>query len=206
MAATPVRFWIDPLCPFCWATAQWIRGVATERDLEISWQPISLLVKNDTQPGSPWYATAKWSYGLLRVLERVRAEEGETAVGALYLEYGRRIHHDGESQWDVALALKEVGLNEDHATAFDDESLDEELLRRHHEAIALVGTDVGTPIIGIAGRDGAEVAIFGPVISAVPDHVDALELWDATVLLARMPEFFELKRSRTGSPDPGPRP
>ena len=204
--STPVRFWIDPLCPFCWATAQWVRGIAPERDLEISWQPISLLVKNELESDSPWYPVAKWSFGLLRVLEKVRAEEGEAAVGALYLEYGRRIHHDGESQWDVALALKAVGLDEGYAAAFDDESLDEELLRRHHEALALVGNDVGTPIIGVAGRDGTEVAIFGPVISAVPDHDDALALWDASITLARIPEFFELKRTRNGSPDPGPRP
>ncbi len=105
---TPVRFWVDPLCPFCWATAQWIRGVAPERDLEISWQPISLLVKNETQPDSPWYDISKWSFGLLRVLEQVRAEEGEAAVDALYLEYGRRIHHDKETLWDVSLALKSV--------------------------------------------------------------------------------------------------
>lgn len=203
---TPVRFWVDPLCPFCWATAQWIRGVAPERDLEISWQPISLLVKNETQPDSPWYDISKWSFGLLRVLEQVRAEEGEAAVDALYLEYGRRIHHDKETLWDVSLALKSVDLSEDHAAAFDDESLDAELLRRHHEALALVGNDVGTPIIGIPGRDGQEVAIFGPVISALPDHDDALALWDATVTLATMPVFFELKRSRTGAPDPGPRP
>lgn len=203
---TPVRFWVDPLCPFCWATAQWVRSIATERDLQISWQPISLMVKNDTQPGSPWYSVSEWSYGLLRVLERVRAAEGEAAVDALYLEYGRRIHHDGEHLWDVALALKSADLAEEYAAAFDDESLDTELLRRHHEALALVGNDVGTPIIGIPGRDGHEVAIFGPVISAVPDHDDALALWDATVTLATMPEFFELKRTRNGAPDPGPRP
>jgi hypothetical protein len=203
---TPVRFWVDPLCPFCWATAQWIRGVAPERDLQISWQPISLLVKNDTQPDSPWYDVAKWSYGLLRVLEKVRAEEGEAAVDALYLEYGRRIHHDKETLWDVAIALKSTDLSDDYAAAFDDESLDEDLLRRHHEALALVGNDVGTPIIGIPGRDGQEVAVFGPVISAVPEHDDALALWDASVTLARIPEFFELKRSRNGAPDPGPRP
>ncbi|MBI4932507.1 MAG: disulfide bond formation protein DsbA [Actinobacteria bacterium] len=203
---TPVRFWLDPACPFCWATSLWLREVAPERDLEISWQPISLLVKNETSPDSPWYSAVKWSYDLLRVLESVRAAEGETAVGDLYLEYGRRIHHDGQREWDVTLALEAVGLPTSHAAAADDESWDAEVLRRHHEGVALVGTDVGTPIIGLLGRDGAEVGVFGPVISALPAHDDALALWDATVLLATMPEFFELKRSRKGAPDPGPRP
>ena len=202
----PVRYWIDPLCPFCWVTSLWSRDVAPERDLDITWQPISLLVKNELTDESPWYGVAKWSYGLLRVLESVRAGEGEAAVGDLYLEYGRRIHHDGQSEWPVADALEAAGLPTTHAAAFDDEQWDTELLRRHHEAIALVGNDVGTPIIGIPGNDGTEVGVFGPVIDARPEHYDGLALWDATVLMARMPQFFELKRSRTGGVDPGARP
>lgn len=203
---TPVRFWLDPACPFCWATSLWIREVAPERDLDITWEPISLLVKNGTQPDSPWYPPVKWSFGLLRVLESVRAAEGEQAVGDLYLEFGRRIHHDGERLWDPALALKSVDLPESHAAAADDEAWDAEVLRRHHEGLALVGDDVGTPIISVPGRDGVEVGIFGPVIAALPSHDDALALWDHAVALARMPEFYELKRSRRGAPDPGPRP
>jgi hypothetical protein len=204
--STPVRFWLDPLCPFCWTTSQWLRGVAAERDLAISYQPISLLVKNQIGDDSPWYGVAKWGYGLLRVLESVRATEGEAAVADLYVEYGRRIHHDGHREFSVAEMLEVVGLPESHAAAFDDESFDAELMRRHNEGLALVGNDVGTPIIGIPGRDGAEVGVFGPVITALPAPDDAVALWDATVTLARMPEFFELKRTRTSGPNPGERP
>jgi hypothetical protein len=204
--STPVRFWIDPLCPFCWTTALWIRDIRDERDLDITWQPISLLVKNEMSDDSPWYGVAKWSFGLLRVLESVRAAEGNAAVEALYIEYGRRIHHDKQSEWPVAEALEAVGLPTTHAAAFDDAAWDEEVLRLHHEALALVGDDVGTPIIALPGRDGREVATFGPVISARPSHEDALALWDASVTLTQIPEFFELKRTRTGPPVPGDRP
>ena len=51
-----------------------------------------------------------------------------------------------------------------------------------------------------------EVGIFGPVITSIPDLDASLEIWDAMVTLARRPEFFELKRSRTSGPNPGPRP
>ena len=203
---TPIRFWLDPLCPFCWTTSQWLRQVAPHRDLSIRYQPISLLVKNQISADSPWYGVATWGYGLLRVLESVRASEGEASVADLYVEYGRRIHHDGDREFSVTEMLTAVGLPESHASAFDDESFDTEVLRRHHEGLALVGSDVGTPIIGIPGRDGTEVGIFGPVITAVPSGDDALQLWDATVTLARMPEFFELKRTRTSGPHPGVRP
>ena len=203
---TPVRFWIDPLCPFCWTTALWIRDIAPERDLAITWQPISLKVKNNVTEDASWYSIATWSFGLLRVLESVRAAEGNDAVDALYMEYGRRIHHDQQMEWPVKEALEAVGLPLTHADAFDDEAWDAEVLRLHHEGLALVGDDVGTPIISIPGRDGTEVAIFGPVISARPAHDDALAIWDATVALTQIPEFFELKRTRNGAPDPGPRP
>lgn len=204
---TPVRFWIDPVCPWCWVTSRWIRTVASERDLEITWEPISLLVKNQTGPDSPWYAPVKWSFGLLRVLEAVRKGEGGTAVGDLYLEYGRRIQHDSQLEWDVTEALTAIGLSADYAAAFSDESWDAEVQRRHDEGLALVGNDVGTPIIGILDGNGKEVGIFGPVITAIPaDHDDALRLWDSITFLATLPEFHELKRTRQTGPNPGERP
>jgi hypothetical protein len=181
-------------------------AVAAERDIEVQWQPISLLLKNHPAPDSEYYPAVKWSYGLLRVLESVRATDGEAAVGDLYTEYGRRIHHDGEHGWAVADALTAIGLSADHAAAFDDESWDAELLRRHDAGLALVGNDVGTPIIAVPGPDGEDVAIFGPVITRVPELEQSLELWDTVVQLARLPEFFELKRTRTSRPEFGPRP
>lgn len=204
---TPVRFWIDPVCPWCWVTSRWIRTIAAERDLEITWEPISLLLKNQPDPDSQWYAPVKWSYGLLRVLEAVRATEGETAVGDLYVEYGRRIHHDGQHGWDVAEALTAIGLSTDHAAAFDDEQWDAEVQRRHEEGLALVGNDVGTPIIGVLDASGKEFGIFGPVITAIPaDHDDSLRLWDSITFLATLPEFHELKRTRQSGPVVGERP
>jgi len=204
--ATPVRFWLDPICPWCWVTSLWIREVAGERGLDIEWEPISLLIKNDPAVDSSYYAPVKWSFGLLRVLESVRSTDGNAAVGILYLEYGRRIHHDGQREWPVVEALAAVGIDATHAAAFDDESWDSEVRRRHDQGLALVGTDVGTPIISVQTDDGKEVGIFGPVITKVPGTEDSLQLWDSMAFLARLPEFHELKRARTTGPDVGERP
>jgi hypothetical protein len=198
---TPVRFWLDPICPWCWVTSLWIREVAAERELDVQWEPISLLLKNEPPVDSQYYAPVKWSYGLLRVLESVRATDGNTAVGELYLEYGRRIHQDGEHEWPVTDALAAIGIDTAHAAAFDDPAWDTEVLRRHDEGLALVGNDVGTPIISVLADDGHEVAIFGPVITKVPNSDDSLALWDSVVFLARLPEFHELKRTRTTGPE-----
>ena len=72
--------------------------------------------------------------------------------------------------------------------------------------MALVGADVGTPIIAVRADDGREVALFGPVISQVPTTKDALALWDSVTFLAGLDDFWELKRTRTRRPDPGARP
>ena len=201
-----VRFWVDPICPWCWVTARWVRDIAPERDLAVVWEPISLFYKNEPTPDSKGYAPTRWSLGLLRVLESVRSAEGDGAVGDLYVEYGRRIHHDGERLWDPTEALRAVDLGASHSAAADDPSWDEAVRRRMDEGLALVGADVGTPIIAVRTDDGREVALFGPVISQVPATKDALALWDAVTLLAGLDDFWELKRTRTRRPDPGVRP
>ena len=53
---------------------------------------------------------------------------------------------------------------------------------------------------------GAEVGIFGPVITSIPAGETAAQLWDSVVFLSTLPEFHELKRTRTTGPNPGPRP
>jgi len=187
-------------------TAQWIRRVAPERDLEIMWEPISLLLKNETPPDSPSYERVAWTYGLLRVLESVRASEGDHRVGELFVEFGRRIHHQGERLWDASVALEAIGLGAEHAAAAIGDQWDPEVRRRMDEGLALVGDDVGTPIIAFTTGSGREVALFGPVITKVPSPKDSLALWDSFVTLTEMEEFWELKRTRTKRPEFGDRP
>ena len=46
------------------------------------------------------------------MLESVRAAEGAVAVGPLYWEYGRRLHHDGNPDFSAADALAAVGYDQ----------------------------------------------------------------------------------------------
>jgi 2-hydroxychromene-2-carboxylate isomerase len=198
-----VEFWFDPACPFCWMTSRWLVEVSTERDLDIEWKPISLLFKNGTAPDSPFYERVRFTTDLLRVVESVRAGGQGATIQALYTEFGRRIHMQGIPIFDadeVRAILTEVGADPSHADALTDESFDAVIRAGMAEGLALVGDDVGTPIIAITGRSG-RVGLFGPVITELPAPEDRLRLWDGFLAMVDTPGFFELKRTRRSAPD-----
>ncbi|HSP05500.1 MAG TPA: hypothetical protein VLR27_18490 [Acidimicrobiales bacterium] len=183
-------------------TARWVVDeVAPARDLQVTWQPISLFFKNEPDEGSEYYEPVWFTHRLLRVLESVRAEGGD--VEQLYLEYGRRIHHEQDRDFDVADALRAVGLDDAHAKAFDDDRWDAEIRTRMDIGLALCGDDVGTPIIAMDDKHGKRAGYFGPVITRVPDTETSLELWDALRTMISVPGFWELKRTRTEGPEFG---
>jgi hypothetical protein len=64
----------------------------------------------------------------------------------------------------------------------------------------LVGSDVGTPIVALANREGEEVGLFGPIITPAPLGEDAARLWDAFVAMVQTPGFYEIKRTRDVEP------
>jgi hypothetical protein len=195
-------------------TARWVVDeVRPARDLRVTWQPISLFIKNEPPIDTPYGERTKFTHDLLRVMESVRAADGVTAVEAntaverLYWELGRRQHHDRDPDgYTASDALASVGLDPLHAAAFDDASWDAEIRRRMDEGIALCGEDVGTPIIALTDRHGDKQGYFGPVITRVPPTEDALAMWDALVAMMNVQGFWELKRTRTERPDFGERP
>ena len=148
---------------------------------------------------------------MLRVLEAVRAagdtpEAGNHDVFKLYWEFGARIHHDRDLDFDIADALTTVGLDAAHADAADDETWDATIRTAMDDGFDLVGRDVGTPIIATDNVHGERVGYFGPVITKIPSTDDSLKMWDALMNMMDVDGFFELKKTRTEAPDPGARP
>jgi hypothetical protein len=79
------------------------------------------------------------------------------------------------------------------ADALDDTGWDAQTRAEGNEALSLTGKDVGTLILHFSPPDGA--ALFGPVISRLPNPQGAVRLWDHVTGLAGFPGFAELKRS-----------
>ena len=181
--------WFDPICPWTWATSRWLVGCAAARGAEVRWHPFSLTLQNDSPVGPALRS--------LRVVAAVRAQD-EVAVGPLYTELGRRIHHDGEkADDDLAGALAAVGLEPELAAAAGDASFDAAIRRSMAAARALAGDDVGIPIVAVDDGDGLKGA-SGPILSAMPTGEEGLQLFDAWLAVVRVPGFAELKRTRTG--------
>jgi hypothetical protein len=205
MADADIHFYFDPVCPFAWMTSKWVRLVMAQRNYRVDWRFISLRMVNATVDYDthfpPGYESGHTNgLKLLRVAARVRAEIGREAMGPLYEALGTQIfdtvpdgHPDRGSREFVEPILTQLGLSSSFAEALDDASFDTELGRETDEALTLTGKDVGTPIIQFQPPEG--IAFFGPVISRLPDQVDAGALWDNVIGLASFPGFAELKRS-----------
>ena len=198
MTKTEAEFWFDPVCPWAWMTSRWILEVEKVRDISVKWNLFSLAHLNrDKELPEDYKSRLIRSWQSTRVIAAAQKAKGAEITLPLYTAISSRIHlkkmEVGLSLFEESLA--EVGLDTSLAQAMNDESFNAAIIESHERGIALVGNDVGTPIICVGGA-----AFFGPVISPAPKGEEAGKLWDGVVGVASYSGFFEIKRSRTVGP------
>lgn len=201
--APRIDLYVDPVCPYTWVVACWLREVAARRDLDLRYHVMSLLMLNESRAVDENYRRRLAGMsGPSRVATAVVARHGPDAFQAWHHAFGDRIfdhwRYPTETEYRAASieALTTAGLPTTLADAADTAEYDGLLRRSHDEGTLPVGLEAGTPVIHIDG-----VAFFGPVLNAIPRGDDALRLFDGVRLLAGCRDFFELKRTRSTPPD-----
>jgi hypothetical protein len=207
LTPTPVDFWFDPVCPWTWLTSRWMLEVRKARPVVVSWHVMSLAILNEartTELPEPIRDLMGRAWAPVRVLTAAQASFGSDVLEALYTALGNRYHvqQQPKTQATIEAALREVGLPAALAEAGNTDAYDDALRESHGDGIALVGAEVGSPIIAIPGPDLAsgKIAFFGPVVTPAPKGEQAASLWDGTLAVASTPGFYEIKRTRTVGP------
>ncbi|MEU7578312.1 disulfide bond formation protein DsbA [Streptomyces sp. NPDC041068] len=188
-----VDFWFDPVCPYTWITSRWLREVERVRDIAVRWRVMSLAVLNEglaVDPEDPEGLYGEYMKAHGRVCAAVRERHGNEALGRYFDALGQRLHE--QQDWSgMTAALADAELPVDLASVAMTGECDAAVRASHEAGIALVGTDVGTPVLSVDGVG----AVFGPVVSPAPRGEAAGRLWDGVVLMAGVEGFCEFRRA-----------
>ena len=207
-----VEVFVDPSCPWAWITALWVKEIAPQRGLVVTWRSYCLEIRDDydVAPTMPErlreaaLAGHALSHRMLRIFEAARAQSGEAAVDALYTEWSRRFfgHPPVRDESLLSASVAAGGLSPGLVGAADDARWDNPIVDAMEVAYAFGGPRTQTPTIVV--RADPPYGFKGPVMAPAPTGKSAVALWDAVQVIAAEPGFFEITRPRANRPTPPP--
>jgi hypothetical protein len=198
-----VDLWFDPVCPYSWVAYQWLLEVEAQRPLDLRLHIMSLVMLEEgrTDIAADYLAHVEATRGPSRVAVAAAQHFGPDVLRPFYSAFGglvftttRQVSR-GDLHGFVHDALAAAHLPDWLEDAMESTGYDAALRRSHEQGIAPVGSEVGTPTTHVDG-----VAFFGPVMNSIPRGEQAVHIFDGALLLARFPDFYELKRTRRTGP------
>ena len=202
---------VDPSCPWAWITSLWVKEVAPQRDLAVTWRSYCLEIRDDygVAPTVPEHlrdaalAGHAISHRMLRIFEAARARVGEEAVDALYTDVGppvlRRQRSTGRRpplgvRRRVRASTRSRGCRRRRQVGRADP-------RGHGGRLRLRWAE--DPDADDRGPGRSALRVQGPGDGARARPVPPpLRLWDAVQVVAAEPGFFEITRPRSNRPVP----
>ncbi|MFM7068297.1 MAG: disulfide bond formation protein DsbA [Actinomycetes bacterium] len=197
---TSLAFHFDPGCPYTWLVSRWLVDAAPRAGIDVTLRPYPLtLINGDNEVPAEFQPIIEVSYRASRVVQSLNDEGRGDAAHRLYTELGTRRWVGGADHTDalVVEAGHAAGVD-DVADRMHDASVDASIRSGFDEVRAIVGPDVGSPVIRLNGTDQA---FFGPIVNPAPRGDDADRLLTAMLALLEVPGLFEIKRSRSGDLD-----
>jgi hypothetical protein len=193
--ASELTIWFDPVCPFTWNTARWLKTVADDGGPSIDWRLMSLAVLNEGREQSPeQQAHMRDSRQVGRLMAAIRDKHGTGDMVTAYFAFGEQFFDRSNSVHDslTAEVCKAVGGRDAADSVISDESYDDPVRRSHQAGQDALGESGGSPIVQIDGK-----TFFGPVLTEPPAPQMCRAMLEAFAVLAAVPEFTQLKRPQT---------
>lgn len=192
-----VKFHFDTRCGWTYQASRWIRRLEELGVIETDWGVFSLEVVNAAEGVDPRTIDAE-SGPALRTAMKIRDVAGSKAIGPFYKAVGIRRWEQNPPVADLNVAVKEALVEIGMDPSLLDEAMADpatwDAVLADHRWLLENTRSSGVPTIILDGGTGP--AIFGPVISALPDDADAVKLWEHVSWLTRYENFAELKRGR----------
>lgn len=191
---TAVTLWLDPVCPFTWNTARWLRAAAESGTVVIDWRLLNLAVLNEGRElPAPQRARMTDSRRVGRLMAAIRRDLGVEALADAYFAFGAD-YFDRSAPVDENLAatvLAAVGAAGIAPSVLDDASLDDLVTQSHQSGQDAYGAIGGSPLLTVNGH-----TFFGPVFTELPATESAATDFAALVTLTAMPQFTQIERPR----------
>lgn len=191
-----VTIWFDPVCPYSWNTARWLKAVADKTGAVIEWRLMSLAVLNEgKEMPAKQQSRMRDSERIGRLMAAIRDQHGNEGLATAYFAFAERYLDRSEPIDDrlVTQVLDAVKSWDVSVDVLSDASWDELVRRSHRAGQDALGETGGSPITRINGH-----TFFGPVLTAPPEPGVVQALFDAVAALGAVPQFAQLQRPLGG--------